>query len=717
MSKQKLIDRTSTLGRATAFSLIAMTAAGGHTPAHAQKVVKGVLAGSISPGVLPVVAVFPPQNEVRVHSPDVLASTLRDPSFTGRIVIPSNAAWDMTSYVELPLHSGVTLVGERGPLGSRPLLYTPVSAFSAHPDGFTLFQVAGNDVRIEGLHLQGPAASHDTKQPTSNGISILEDADHQLGRRVVVTDNEIDHWTVSGVGLSGAHAEVALPGDYDPSWALLRPEDAGLVQIEGNYIHHNCMDSLGYGVVVGGGAYVTIEGNVFDFNRHDIAATGHAHSGYIARFNYVLEGGFQDHGSYEQHFDVHGTASTGPGHHDGGAAGEYYEIDHNTFRGDQSYGFLGHLNRPAFELRGRPAIGAYFHDNIAVHSDSDSAIRLVTGDDSSLDAGNPATFNFHADNNEYGTDHSMEVAAGDFDGDGRTDLFLATGTAWFFSRGGSQPWTYLGPSGRLTGELAFADIDNDGTTDVLWRTADGTLYYSKSGKAAPVALTHVPVPANELRFGDFDGDGKTDIFYTQGGVWNFWYSSTHAWSSPGGSSLPLSALLFGDFDGDGKTDILGVANGHWSISSAGTQPWAKLNDKLTDSFAGAVVGDFDGDGQKEIAWNDGSDWYYSPGGRGPRSLLRSGAFLDPYAPLKSLLIGHFDGGRRDDAVTFERWTVSRLFGYDVVSGNHLVIWRGPGSGTVVTTTTPQGVVRDHRGSGGDAGTGNAFVQLSAQEMR
>ncbi len=298
MSKQKRIPHAGTLARAATLSLIALTAAGVHTPAHAQKLLNGVVAGNITTGTLSAVAVFQPQNELRVHSPDVLASTLRNPSFTGRIVIPSDAAWDMSSYVELPLHSGVTLVGERGPLGSRPLLYTPASAFNAHPDGFTLFQVTGNDVRIEGLHLQGPAASHDTKQPSANGIFILEDADHQLGRRVVITDNEIEKWPVSGVGLAGAHSEVALPGDYDPSWALLRPADAGLVRIEGNYIHHNCMDGLGYGVVLGGGAYVTIEGNVFDYNRHDVASDGHAHSGYVANFNYVLEGGFQDHGSY-----------------------------------------------------------------------------------------------------------------------------------------------------------------------------------------------------------------------------------------------------------------------------------------------------------------------------------------------------------------------------------------------------------------------------------
>ena len=36
---------------------------------------------------------------------------------------------------------------------------------------------------------------------------------------------------------------------------------------------------------------MTIEGNVFEYNSHAVAASGQAYSGYVARFNYVLQGG------------------------------------------------------------------------------------------------------------------------------------------------------------------------------------------------------------------------------------------------------------------------------------------------------------------------------------------------------------------------------------------------------------------------------------------
>jgi hypothetical protein len=687
MSRERWINRAAALGRAAAFSMVALSAAGGSHPAQAQKLLGGVITGTIAAGPLPAfsVGIDPGPKVVRVHSPDLLVNALQNPSFTGRIMIPADVRWDLSGYSEIPLRSGVSLIGERGALGSRPLLYTTNKG-----NDYSLFDITGNDVRIEGLHIQGPAAGNRAAgQANTRGIFVLEDADHQLGRRVVITDNEIEQWSVAGVELGGVHRDSIAPGDYDPSWAVIPPGDAGLVQIEGNYIHDNAMDGLGYGVCVDGGAYVTIEGNVFDYNRHDVTSDGHAHSGYIARFNYVLQGGYTYDGNYKQHFDVHGTQGSA---HDGGPAGEYYQIVANTIRGDQSFGFLGHRNRPALELRGRPAIGAFFDANIVVHSDFDSMIRMDTGDDGSLDDDNPSSFNLEASRNQYGTDHSLEIAAGDFDGDGRTDVFLATGTAWFYSRGGSQPWTYLQPSSLLTRDLAFADVDNDGITDVLWRSPNGTLSYWKSGRGNPIALTSVPVTVSELRFGDFDGDGKTDIFYTQGGAWNFWYSRTRSWGSPGGSRLPLSELLFGDFDGDGKTDILGVVNGHWSISSAGTQPWSSLNHKLTDSFTNAVVGDFDGTGRNDILFSDGGKWYISRGGVASPHVWRDGGGLDPYASLKSLLLGHFDGGRGTEIVSFQRQLTpgpGLLPTFSLTIGDRLVIWRAAGTVSAFGLLSPQ----------------------------
>ena len=108
-----------------------------------------------------------------------------------------------------------------------------------------------------------------------------------------------------------------------------------------------------------GGAYATIEGNVFDYNRHAVASDGSPYTGYMARFNYVLEQGHCQEGShvgcfYNQHLDVHGTGEKGYG----GIAGEYFDIAYTSFRGEQTYYLT--KTRPAFMIRGSPTIGAFF---------------------------------------------------------------------------------------------------------------------------------------------------------------------------------------------------------------------------------------------------------------------------------------------------------------------------------------------------------------------
>src|SRR5690606_35698900 len=136
----------------------------------------------------------------------------------------------------------------------------------------------------------------------------------------------------------------------------------------------------------------------------------------------------------------------------------YFEIAHNTIRGEQGY-YAGLKSRPAFMLRGRPAQGAHFNYNVAVHDDLDEAVSLKHKGDTGWGEDHDK-FNFHARGNRFDTDHSKELASGDFDGDGRTDVFVANGTAWFFSRAGIRHWELLHISNKRTGDLGFADIDN-----------------------------------------------------------------------------------------------------------------------------------------------------------------------------------------------------------------------------------------------------------------
>jgi PKD repeat protein len=104
---------------------------------------------------------------------------------------------------------------------------------------------------------------------------------------------------------------------------------------------------------------VTIEANLFDYNRHHIASSGWPYSSYEARFNLSL-----DHSSSHA-IDRHGTLD--PGSWVGGDGGEWTRVHHNTVRD---------TTQRAFSLRGTPTKGAEVHHNWFLHADEAAAISV-----------------------------------------------------------------------------------------------------------------------------------------------------------------------------------------------------------------------------------------------------------------------------------------------------------------------------------------------------
>jgi FG-GAP-like repeat len=360
-----------------------------------------------------------------------------------------------------------------------------------------------------------------------------------------------------------------------------------------NFIHDNVRAEIGYGVVASHGAYVYIDRNTFLFNRHSIAADGTVPSGYDAWFNLVLSRSPVYDGHIGHEFDMHGSDPQMGNSVEGGAAGSELKIGRNTFLGQ---------DRPNFDVRGIACAEQDFIDNISVHA-RDGAVQWYCDDlagDPSCSLGSDTIPLFLTIDSAFGAANpTAQLGVGDFDGDGKDDLLLATSNGWYYSSAGVSEWRFLNDMSDLTGTLLFGDFDGDGRTDVF--TVHGSNWLvSWGGISGWEKINESDAPLSDLAVGYFDDDRRADVFYANGTEWLISSGGVAPFELFDTSSFRVSNLRFGDFNGDGRTDVFGVANGAWSVTYSGSVNWKPLRSRLTNSVAGLIVGDFDGDGRADI---------------------------------------------------------------------------------------------------------------------
>ncbi len=586
---------------------------------------------------------------------DLAYVSLHPDQFPGYVALHAGEAGSV-----LHIPAGVTLESDRSARHAGGVLY--MSQNLNYPTA--MLELRSGD-RITGLRLQGYSFGRGgdetytigDKYGTTDGLNVSQPD-------VFIDNDDIAGWPGAGVNVHDlVYANWPPPGgvSYDPHPPRHSAEDALItslarrVHITNNFIHNNVGCSDGYGVVVGGNsAFALIDRNVFDYNKHDVAGDGTAGSGYIASSNLTLTDGVECRGdsgkgslTYGGHFDMHGTAG-GPGSgHVGGTAGTYIEVTNNAIRGDQRFHIhLGHAfdHRVAFDIRGNPTDKAIFTGNVTEASDGD-AIAVSGVDQDSLEHDGKLVVN----GNHYSVNTSGDLTVGDFDGDGCSDAFLATGAVWVYSPCGKSAWRYLNTSAYRLNQLLFGDFNGDGKTDVF--TQRGDRWYVSYG--ATTAFEQLPagsnIPMQGYRIGDFNGDGKADIFRANGSHWYYSNGGATQWIALAPSSYKVDHLRFCDFNGDGKTDVFSLANGQWSVSYGGASGWKRLNSKLSSNLDELTFGDFNGDGRCDIARAYHDSWQISYGGTGPWHYDSPNRHPGDFS---STLIGHFAGQKCEDVLRF-----------------------------------------------------------------
>jgi len=559
------------------------------------------------------------------------------------IEVDPGASINLTNQPHLSIQAGVTIRGDR-----RGTLIGPEISTSNPTDG-TMLEIDSSDVRITGLRLRGPSRSNDGDTPGARGILIR---DNLINRPVIIDHNDLSDWPTEAIGVDGGDSSTTCgphgPQNNPPD----RPENVRVVR---NFIHHNEKQNDGYGVDIYNGGYVFIEGNTFVSNRHAIAAGGQLKTRYRAWYNLVLSDapaqyyvGLPLHHTHD--FDMHGTGDNGLG----GSAGEYIEIAWNTFLG---------TNRHNFELRGDPYYLADFHHNVSLEQPGDAINCYNCGDCGT------GVNKLNVQNNLFtNLNPTARLGVGDFDGDGKDDLFLATGAAWYFAPAGNAEWRFLSAQTDKIDNLLFGDFDGDGRTDVFTQHGRDWLV-SWGGISAWEKINESDAQMKDFAVGDFDGDHRADVFYADGQTWWVSYGGVGPFKLFDTSSFRISDLRFGDFNKDSKTDVFGSVGGQWMVTYGGTVGWSPLRAKLTDSVAGLIVADFNGDGRADIAQTNcsffgGCEWQVSYSGTGNWTTLRTDS-----PPLASAAAtGRFDGNASADVLL---WNGNSL---DLVPG---------GSGTAV----------------------------------
>ncbi len=440
-------------------------------------------------------------------------------------------------------------------------------------------QQPNDNVRISGFRLYGP--------------SFGQQSTDEIGIYVVRCLNiEISNMEIAGWGGQGIHVlDDPEPGpgqeqpNNRPGERIGRPEQ---VRIFGNFIHHNQhprttwnSHTAGYGVHVNHGAWARITENVFDFNRHAIAAE-HDSGGYEARRNLVLKGGGLHYRvpvlgiTVNTHqFDIHGRGGSGKG----GYASVQDWYSHNAFQ---------YLAGNAIKIRGRPRLEINIHDNIFAHEGleddwGDDALHVHDRDDLDvikIGSGNSIDFD------PYG-----RYGVCDFDGDRIDDLFLATGRTWWYSSAGKFQWSYLNARNERLNQVRLGYFDDDLRCDVLTESG-GEWVISSAGIGEWKSIGAFGVPLSQVTFGRFDPNIRdhrpgatrrtTHAFRrAPNGEWLVTTLSAPDWQHAQSSSIPLSKLRFGDFTGDGVTDVLAVVGGRWAISASARDSWRRLNSDLS----------------------------------------------------------------------------------------------------------------------------------------
>jgi len=221
-------------------------------------------------------------------------------------------------------------------------------------------------------------------------------------------------------------------------------------------------------------------------------------------------------------------------------------------------------------------------------------------------------------------DAVVDIAVADFDGDRVPDLATVGG---YSGNADQNPFVVIRlgigdgtfgpptqhplPHGALL--LAAGDFDGDGHTDLAAVDANGdkieVLLGVGDGSFVDGPTTHVTNLVYSIRAADFDGDGFVDLAVINSGQTLFLHSlGDGTFEQSILAELDSLRLVVGDFNGDGIPDIVSDTSGLATLLGNGDGTFRPPVISPSLHFGSITTADFDGDGRSDVAqldWTSG----------------------------------------------------------------------------------------------------------------
>src|SRR6185369_11412762 len=238
----------------------------------------------------------------------------------------------------------------------------------------------------------------------------------------------------------------------------------------------------------------------------------------------------------------------------------------------------------------------------------------------------------------------------DFDGNGKTDLFVRTTTGeWLVLHDCKGRWQHLNTSAFPLSVLRFGDVNGDGKTDVIANN-DGMLQISFGGTGRWTKIKDFG--DDDFQVADFNGDGKTDVVrmsvspvdpFNPGrgylGAMNIMWSAAGAWKELSNGFTFSSRddytknFRFGDFNGDGISDLFRYHDKKFMVywnGTGGMKELQKPNFELASVADLMFVKDLTMPKTSDVIYVNPvtKKWTYNSGGK-PGSLPLTVRYSDP----------------------------------------------------------------------------------------